>query len=169
MTFAVNVVKFGMIIGLFPKPLKPCVVIFVFISLSVSLRRTLALWHACCRTSLLRFNKRWILSDLWSRSASQKWKNLEMSGISRFVNLSHLYFSHYTAELQNDMLMWLMSEAKGVERSLGGLARRLLTVNFAAIHTTSQVSDDTLLLRHSSNHYLPLDDSASIISSPFSS
>jgi hypothetical protein len=47
------------------------------------------------------------------------------------------------AEIQNDMLMWLMSEAKGVERSLEGLARRLLTVNFAAIHTTSTVSHTT--------------------------
>ena len=40
------------------------------------------------------------------------------------------------------MLMWLMSEAKGVERSLEGLARRLLLVNFAAIHPTSFASDD---------------------------
>ena len=38
------------------------------------------------------------------------------------------------------MLMWLMDEAKGVEKSLAGLARRLLVVNFAAIHTTSNVS-----------------------------
>ncbi|KAH9970799.1 cytochrome P450 [Russula compacta] len=37
----------------------------------------------------------------------------------------------------NDMLMWLMREAKGIERSLEGLARRLLLVNFASIHTTS--------------------------------
>jgi len=37
----------------------------------------------------------------------------------------------------NDMLMWLMEEAKGVERSLEGLARRLLLVNFAGIHATS--------------------------------
>jgi len=37
----------------------------------------------------------------------------------------------------NDLLMWLMSEAKGVERSVEGVARRLLVVNFAAIHTTS--------------------------------
>ncbi len=44
------------------------------------------------------------------------------------------------AEVQNDMLMWLMNEAKGVERSLGGVARRLLMVNFAAVHTTSTVS-----------------------------
>jgi len=37
----------------------------------------------------------------------------------------------------NDMLMWFMNEAKGVERSPEGLARRLLGSNFAAIHTTS--------------------------------
>jgi len=50
----------------------------------------------------------------------------------------------------NDMLMWLMSEAKGVERSVEGLARRLLTVNFAAIHTTSQTFTQVLysLLSH---------------------
>jgi hypothetical protein len=33
-----------------------------------------------------------------------------------------------------------MSEAKGVERSLGGVARRLLLVNFAGIHATSLAS-----------------------------
>ena len=40
------------------------------------------------------------------------------------------------------MLMWLMDEAKGVERSAEGLARRLLTVNLASIHSTSLASDD---------------------------
>ena len=39
------------------------------------------------------------------------------------------------------MLMWLMSEAKGVEKSLEGVARRLLFLNFVAIHTTSSASD----------------------------
>ncbi|KAH9036349.1 cytochrome P450 [Lactarius pseudohatsudake] len=38
----------------------------------------------------------------------------------------------------NDMLMWLMSESKGAERSLEDLAMRMLVVNFVAIHTTSQ-------------------------------
>ena len=52
------------------------------------------------------------------------------------------------AELQNDMLMWLMSESKGMERSLEGIARRLLVVNFAAIHTTSRVSHTDLLMSH---------------------
>ena len=44
------------------------------------------------------------------------------------------------AKEQNDMLMWLVSESKGVERSLEGVARRLLAVNFASIDTTSHVS-----------------------------
>ena len=52
------------------------------------------------------------------------------------------------AEKQNDMLMWLMSEAKGVERSLEGFARRLLVVNFAAIFTTSLVSHAHILMGH---------------------
>ena len=46
---------------------------------------------------------------------------------------------------QNDLLMWLMSEAKGVERSVEGLARRLLATNFAAVHTTSVASHDIFL------------------------
>jgi hypothetical protein len=50
--------------------------------------------------------------------------------------------SHCMVESQNDMLMWLMSEAKGVERSVEGVARRLLVINFAAIHSTSQASNN---------------------------
>ena len=45
-------------------------------------------------------------------------------------------------DLQNDMLMWLMSEAKGVERSVEGLARRLLIANLLAVHSTSLASDE---------------------------
>ena len=52
------------------------------------------------------------------------------------------------AEKQNDMLMWLMSEAKGVERSLEGLARRLLEINFAAISSTFLVSHVNILMGH---------------------
>ena len=44
-------------------------------------------------------------------------------------------------DLQNDLLMWLMTEAKGVERSLEGVARRLLFINFS-VHTTSSASDN---------------------------
>jgi hypothetical protein len=62
---------------------------------------------------------------------------------SRFVEpLYPSVLSHYTDDPQNDMLMWLMSEAKGVERSLEGVARRLLLVNFASIHSTSLASHD---------------------------
>jgi len=50
-------------------------------------------------------------------------------------------------EIQNDMLMWLMSEAKGVEKSLDGLARRVLFLNFASIHSTSRVRSRTVQLR----------------------
>ena len=35
--------------------------------------------------------------------------------------------------------MWLMNEAQGVEKSLDGLARRMVMVNFASIHTTTHV------------------------------
>ncbi|KAI0320027.1 cytochrome P450 [Amylostereum chailletii] len=37
----------------------------------------------------------------------------------------------------DDMLMWLMEAATGEERSLTNLSRRILAINFAAIHTTS--------------------------------
>ena len=37
--------------------------------------------------------------------------------------------------------MWLMNEAKGVEKSVDGLARRMLLMNFASIHTTTHVSN----------------------------
>jgi hypothetical protein len=48
--------------------------------------------------------------------------------------------------IQNDMLTMLMKEAKGVERSLEGLTRRLIVVNFASIHTTSLVGNTTSLV-----------------------
>ena len=51
-------------------------------------------------------------------------------------------------EIQNDLLMWLMSESKGVERSLEGLARRLLIVNIAAIQSTAKVSHTDLFTSH---------------------
>ncbi len=40
--------------------------------------------------------------------------------------------------------MWLMTEAKGVERSIEGLARRLLTINLAGIQSTSLASSAVL-------------------------
>ena len=62
--------------------------------------------------------------------------------INRFVRpLSRNHVSHYMADSQNDMLMWLMSEAKGVERSLEGWARRLLLINVIGIHSTALASN----------------------------
>jgi hypothetical protein len=40
---------------------------------------------------------------------------------------------------QNDMLAWLMDEARGEEKSLRNLTLRVLIVNFSAIHTTTMV------------------------------
>ena len=58
---------------------------------------------------------------------------------------------HYSYDgAQSDMLMGLMSEAKGVERSLEGWTRRLLGLEFASIHTTSIVSCSA---RHFSRHH----------------
>jgi len=37
----------------------------------------------------------------------------------------------------NDLISWLLDEAKGYQRSIHDLAVRLLSINFAAIHTTS--------------------------------
>jgi cytochrome P450 len=54
----------------------------------------------------------------------------------------------------NDMLMWLMSDATGVERSLEGLARRLLVVNFAGIHTTANTFTNILYRLLSNPQYV---------------
>ena len=58
LTFAVNVVKFGLIIGLFPKPLKPCVVSEFSICNPLSLLSALVLFHACYRAFLHKFNRK---------------------------------------------------------------------------------------------------------------
>ena len=47
-----------------------------------------------------------------------------------------------------------MSEATGMENSLDGLARRMLAVNFASIHTTSTVS--CIFAPQSSIHFLSI-------------
>jgi hypothetical protein len=66
-------------------------------------------------------------------------------------NLSLYYDIIHTMGVQSDMLMWLMSEAKGVEKSLEGWARRLLNVDFTSVQTTSLVS---LQRAQFSRHYL---------------
>jgi hypothetical protein len=53
-----------------------------------------------------------------------------------------LLVSHYVAASQNDLLMWFMSETPKEERTVENLARRLLLINLAAIHSTSSVCDE---------------------------
>jgi hypothetical protein len=58
--------------------------------------------------------------------------------VSPFVRICD-YVIH-TMGAQSDMLMWLMIEAEGVERSLEGWTRRLLNLDFTSVQTTSLVS-----------------------------
>ena len=58
----------------------------------------------------------------------------------RSLNSSLYNYVIYTMGAQSDMLMWLMNEAKGVERSLEGWTRRLLNVHFTSVQTTTIVS-----------------------------
>ncbi len=75
--------------------------------------------------------------------SSQRWRSMVRAGmISRFVRqFSRYLVSHYMANSQNDMLMWLMSGTQKWEMSIDGLARQSLLMNFGAIHTTSLASD----------------------------
>lgn len=41
---------------------------------------------------------------------------------------------------QNDLISWLIAEAPESEQNVEDIALRILTINFAAIHTTSMVS-----------------------------
>jgi hypothetical protein len=50
-------------------------------------------------------------------------------------------------EKPNDMLQWMMEEAKGNERAIHYLSQRLLAINFAAVHTSS-------LVRHCFFHFI---------------
>ena len=69
-------------------------------------------------------------------------------------------------KVQNDMLMWLMSEAKGVERSLDGLARRMLFIYLTSIHSTSRVRSCTLQLKEFDSIVLHCTDSHTSIVPP---
>ncbi|KAI0292786.1 cytochrome P450 [Russula brevipes] len=101
LTFAVNVIKYGTIISMFPKPFK---------RLPSQIRQEIEFIRPMVKE---RFAKMEEFGDDWD-------------------------------DKPNDMLMWLMEEAKGVERSLEGLARRLLLANFAGIHATSLTFTQTL-------------------------
>jgi hypothetical protein len=89
LTYSINVMKFGIIISWFPKPLKLCVVplhVFLF-----QLNPTLALFHAYYRIFPPRFNKKLNSLDLWYRSDLRRWRSMGRTGmINRFVGPLHL-------------------------------------------------------------------------------
>ncbi|KAI0292771.1 cytochrome P450 [Russula brevipes] len=122
LNFAINVVKFATIIRMFPKYLKP-VVVRILSNLP----------------SQFRQEREFIRPMFEERLA--KMEDVDQGDWDERPVHQSVLFSFYIlliGDAQNDMLMWLMSEAKGIEKSLDGVARRMLTVNFAAIHTTSQ-------------------------------
>ena len=157
---------FGTVIGFFPEPLKPCIV--SSICLFSSLKPALVLCHAFYRIFRPRFDRKSSLLSPWLRSDSQRWRSTGRTGmISRFVIPFYLVSFSLQDRFQNDMLMWLMSEAKGVERSIEGFARRLLVSNLAGIHSTSLASRARLSPSPivQSNHRMPIDAHANIVPS----
>ncbi|KAH9992088.1 hypothetical protein BJV77DRAFT_465911 [Russula vinacea] len=118
LTFAETVVKSAMIIGMFPKPLKPCAVSSILVPF---LSNTLQY----CFT-------RNIESSLPDPTTIEFIRPMVEE---RFAKMEE--YGRDWDDKPNDLLMWLMSKAKGVERSVEGLARRLLTINMTAITLTS--------------------------------
>ncbi|KAH9000281.1 cytochrome P450 [Lactarius akahatsu] len=119
LNFAINVVKSAVIIGMFPKPLKPIAAHFLF---------------------NLRSNIR------------QEMEYIRPMVEERFTRMEE--FGDDWDDKPNDMLMWLMSEAKGAERTLENLATRMLVVNFVAIHTTSRAFTHVLYRLLSNPEYI---------------
>ncbi|KAK7049973.1 hypothetical protein VNI00_005404 [Paramarasmius palmivorus] len=58
------------------------------------------------------------------------------------------------ADRPNDLLSWLLSEAKGYQRTLDDLVMRILTVNFGAIHTTTMTVTTTISVLCVYSHYI---------------
>ena len=71
LSFAVNVVIFSTIISWFPKPLKPYVVPLYPCFFVNETLPFLVLFHACCRISPPRFNRKSNSLDLWSKNDLQ--------------------------------------------------------------------------------------------------
>ena len=64
----------------------------------------------------------------------------------QLVGISRVGSTLFIQVTQNDMIMWLMSEAKGVEKSVEGLARRFLLLNLSSVQPTSLVSSIVMRL-----------------------
>lgn len=48
---------------------------------------------------------------------------------------------------QNNLISWMLEDAPEKNRTVEDFAARILTINFAAIHTTSHVSCPELILQ----------------------
>lgn len=84
----------------------------------------------------------WLMSSKSDRNIS---RNTERTGKTSQCVASTCSFYLLLTELQNDMLGWLMDKARGEEQSIRNLTLRILTLNFAAIHTTTMVYAYALL------------------------
>ncbi|KAF8504637.1 cytochrome P450 [Russula emetica] len=96
----------------------------------VKIATILKMFPECLRPAVMR-----IISNLPSQ-VQQEMEFLRPMVEERSAKMEDLSEGDW-GNRPNDILMWLMGEAKGIERSLDGLARRMLAVNFASIHTTS--------------------------------
>ncbi|KAH9067779.1 cytochrome P450 [Lactarius vividus] len=79
-----------------------------------------------------------IVARLLSNLSSQTQQGMEFIRPmveERFARMEE--FGEDWEDKPNDLLMWVMDESQGADRSLRGFARRLLMINFAGIHTTS--------------------------------
>lgn len=100
--FTIDVVKGAVVLGMFPKVLRPLA-------------------------------SRWFTNV--PASVQRGIKHLEPIILERFQKIEE-EGPDYEGK-PNDMLSWLMDEAVGEDRSVRDLVLRILTVNFAAIHTSS--------------------------------
>ncbi|KAH8996773.1 cytochrome P450 [Lactarius akahatsu] len=138
LNYAVNVMKFATIIGMFPKPLKP-IVARILSNLPSQIQQEMEFIRPLVEERFARMDE---FGEDWDDKPVRRSTSLDVNVV---INAE---------VLQNDMLMWLMSEAKGVERSLEGLARRMLAVNCAAIHTTSTTFTNVLYRLLSNPEYV---------------
>lgn len=82
------------------------------------------------------------ISSLLLKNADTISKNSALATqINLFVRDHYPLPANTNFGLKNDMLAWLMDAATpGLEQTSESLALRLLTINFAALHSTSMVS-----------------------------
>ncbi|KAF9233509.1 cytochrome P450 [Melanogaster broomeanus] len=107
--FTLDVVKGGIVVGLFPRFLAPIVAQFM--------------------TSVPGSTKR------------------AMEHLRPIIEERQKYFDEYGiawADKPNDILSWLIDVAEGSERTIKSLTLRILSVNFSAIHTSSNIFTQAL-------------------------